>query len=132
MREIEFRGKSVDSGKWFYGSLVINKDGTCEITDGAEHYGYLRISVQVIPETVGQFTGIIDSYDNKIYEGDVVIANGNKRCGKYTTYVVFNKNCFMLDDNKTIFIDNMSLINVEVIGNIYDNPEFLGGSDGKE
>ena len=135
MREILFRGKSKGKPEWEYGYLYEEDSQSFIITSG-RHYpdinkeqailGFLDW-FEVFHETVGQFTGLKDCNGKMIFEGDVVKVRGSKKVGEYTTTVVFKRNCFMLDDNKTIFIDNMSLIGVEIIGNIHDNPESLGG-----
>lgn len=86
MREIEFRGKKINSNKWVYGSLIISKptiDGkqTCWIKEPS----ILMMGVkstptenfhEVVPETVGQYIGIKDCTKRKIYENDVVELKG--------------------------------------------------------
>ena len=125
MREILFRGKARYGGYWTDGVYI----NDCYILPNTD---LSRISVggmilneviEVVPETIGQYTGLKDCNGKMIFEGDVVKVRGSKKVGEYTTTVVFKRNCFMLDDNKTIFIDNMSLIGVEIIGNIHDQKE---------
>ena len=65
MREIKCRGKRAD-GKWVYGYLV--KDD-CEYLIGAD----VDSMFDVVPETVGQFTGKFDCDGFEIYEGDIVM-----------------------------------------------------------
>lgn len=121
MREILFRGKSRDNGKWYEGDLgtVAHKRF---IDDG-------RVNDRVIPETVGQFTGLTDKNGKRIFEGDIV--TGLFLFGRSVKAVVtFQDGAFGLEwyrgDIKT-FNAFTSICNVEyeVIGNIHDNPDLL-------
>ena len=77
MREILFRGKRVDNGEWVDGSLFIDEDyNKHEILVGYVNY---RVAWEVIPETVGQFTGFTDNHGKRIFEGDVLRAMVNER-----------------------------------------------------
>ncbi|GHU09555.1 phage protein [Spirochaetia bacterium] len=72
MREIEFRGKRKDTGKWVYGFYY----QFAEIEDYHRIFeNNYRCGVAVDPETVGQYTGLRDKNGVKIFEGDIVLVS---------------------------------------------------------
>ncbi len=142
MREILFRGKT-ESGEWVEGSLVpikVNCDEKgYEIIDedGIEYYelDYYNPSYcsdTVIPETIGQYTGLRDKNGKKIFEGDIV--RGEDYTGKveyndafakfYVIYSEFSGNWFDFEGEYGYPVS----LDCEVIGNIHDNPRFLEGA----
>lgn len=153
MREILFRGKLSKNGKWSKGNLVVNKRGVCIITPDETPIG---IYGQVIPETVGQFTGLTDKNGKEIFEGDIfkfpdeIWESCYTSCGtEYDSWTVENYGVvgFCEDTGRFDFIkykfDENSVeanlhenhdiefcefvSDLEIIGNIHDNPELLRG-----
>lgn len=141
MREILFRGKSVNSGEWVEGSLVIT---TIEPADDTpiKHYHIEDMTIGVFPnefqsglsetvdpETVGQFTGLTDKNGKKIFEGDIVKAERICNRNSWTGCVAWWNGCFAIqglkDGNNVPAIDLFK--DYEVIGNIHDNPELMEG-----
>ena len=119
-REILFRGWHKTRG-WIYGGCFIARSGKVYII---EQDGATR---EILPETLGQYTGLTDRYGKDIFEGDVVLY------GKRLRYVVTMKECGYLsgisDDDKdgTPFPDTLfeRASMFEIIGNIHDNPNIL-------
>ncbi len=134
MREVLFRGKRVKDGKWVDGSLFSSMTGQKFIRWEVEDDGAIEEIVQyeVVPETIGQFTGLVDRNGKRVFEGDIVLVNGTKRVGKYVTSIVFKDGCYMLEENKTYLIDSKCLLAViSVVGTIHDNKDLLTGPKSK-
>jgi uncharacterized phage protein (TIGR01671 family) len=76
MREIKFRGKEISTGNWAYGDLVHSTD-VVEILFWKKLGAGMRMryAVKVDPDTVGQFTGLIDDKKQEVYEGDFLTSD---------------------------------------------------------
>lgn len=139
MREILFRGKT-ESGIWVIGGF--HKHETIQPLKPEETKHLIIVDsmadwnmpknihcVEVIPETVGQFTGFTDKSGTKIFEGDIV------RYGDTIHEVVFEQRNgtayfgLVYSESETLpFGHYQDLRQIEVIGNIYDTPELLKGA----
>ena len=129
MREIIFRGKRTTDGEWCEGNLFVDERGDKhEILLGYTNY---RIAWEVIPETVGQYTGLTDKNGKKIFEGDIICLGG-----KYTYTVEYSTEngafLLMCEIDPQMPFNNTSLGEwrreaFEIVGNIHDNPELLKG-----
>jgi len=121
MREIKFRGKRIDNGKWVYGSFVLVDNAFFIIKVlGTTSFDW----IEIIPETVGQYTGLIDREGKEIYEGDILKSS-------YTDFghkVVFKNGSFLIEHDdiccppyKTSLVEAQGW--QKIIGNIHDDKE---------
>lgn len=126
MREILFRGKRIDNGEWVQGYPCrygwIGKEKDYIIPD----YASALYTAEIDPETIGQYTGIVDKYGMKIFEGDIVWNDYDNDKGKVEWDNDMAK--FIITFSTfTIDFDNIYGDELDVIGNVYDNPELLKG-----
>ena len=131
MREILFRGKRTDNYEWIEGSLctTIPSDEDFYTISYFDFEGYY-IEEKVIPETVGQYTGLTDKNGKKIFEGDILTAHFVSNRYKQQFEVIFEKGIFFFD-NKCVKVPVWDIYSFKVIGNIHDNPELLKEGDTK-
>lgn len=135
MREILFRGKATNrdpdyyfrtdykNGDWVYGLLTETENymGFAEMTNTD---GVSRIGVD--KNTIGQYTGLIDKNGNLIFEGDIVEYARDEEIGLIAYHE--NEAMFVVEfDTWLTDFDHMYGKDLEIIGNIHDNPELLKG-----
>jgi uncharacterized phage protein (TIGR01671 family) len=129
MREILFRGKKIYTKEWIEGVAFPHDNNKVTIFSQHPMDGSL-VGKEVYLGTVGQFTGLTDKNDTKIFEGDII---QNTTEGKTSVVQWFSEHsAFMLwckSENHVYWLYDNDFHNIEVIGNIYDNPELLGGAD---
>ena len=126
MRDIIFRGKREDNGEWITESETYIKDG-----DGTWLCDESNDVVKVIPETVGQYTGLTDRNGKKIFEGDILggYLDDNYPENQTVMEVVW---CNYWWGTKEIGCDP-DLLEwedgeiLEIVGNVFDNPEMMKG-----
>lgn len=142
MKEIKFRGKSMDDGKWLIGCLYTEfpplqcigpkKDADEKLKHFIIFPGFADWNMprplyrgEVNPATVGQFTGLRDKVGKEVYDGDILADGVNvgevKWLQEHCAFVIRNikphKYVYMESDGKLKY--------TEVIGNIHDNPDLL-------
>ena len=121
MREIKFRGKT-GTGNWVYGDLTFSRYGNPYIGSLSKKWSGVKRN------TVGQYTGMNDSTGKEIYEGDIVRTSDND---DELAVVEWD------EEDLRFTVTHGNVVNglgeeyypreVEVVGNIYDDPELLGG-----
>jgi uncharacterized phage protein (TIGR01671 family) len=141
MRDILFRGKRVDNGDWIVGQLLRYEDGRARIVEShTDIFCYEKdesiiqtVAHEVIPETVGQFTGLTDKNGTKVFEGDIVEVRCHSRWRHdiQRCEVAYGRDGFECRHHiggiDTDYYTYRVLFSkdVVVIGNIHDNPELL-------
>lgn len=131
MREILFRGKSKDNGEWVFGNFSKYPDSPdVEISKVERPVG----TYKVIPETVGQYTGLTDKNGKKIFEGDVVkITIGDLRKIGTVKYSERAGSVGIIEPDKNWNFSFMQQplvkqYDIIVLGSIFDDPELLIGA----
>ena len=148
MRDIEFRGKRTDNGEWVYGYVYRCDWAGKENVYIIPHYDSALHLIEVDPETVGQYTGLKDKNGTKIFEGDILKGfnypykyeeefnyfaevlwfENSPAFGIYTLKNPKSKVSGISEGN-TDYMEDWIPNSWEVIGNIYDNSELLGGNN---
>ena len=148
MREILFRGKGINDGKWIEGYVIRGW-----YFDGSEfvaivpiipyipnHYDVQGVTYRVDPNTVSEFTGLTDKNGKKIFEGDIILFEDESptnyeyhdctemRCGD----VRFDDGEFYLTNRIAVEMGDLiydGKLDGVIVGNIHDNPELLKGGE---
>ena len=130
MRVIKFKGKSSYHGEWVYGNLIVSENGEKYVveSDYFEEDGHhlacnSDTPVFTLQDTIGQFTGLLDKNEVEIYEGDKVIVNCDDE--EFGIVVWDNEESeYEIDsDGCRLKLGCFYSRNLEVIGNIHDDPE---------
>ena len=125
MREILFRGKRIDNGEWVEGNLFVPdkvdfRKPPTEILMGTN---IVRISYEVDPDTVDQYTGKVVK-TGKVFDGDI----GKSIDGIFLVFWDDERAAFVMRFNEypyeTLYLEEM-WDDAEIIGNIHDNPELM-------
>lgn len=148
MREILFRGKD-KFGDWYEGNLVHQTEYYGDpvnwyhiVAVGEFDYDYY-LHDTVIPETVGQFTGLTDKNGKRIFEGDVISFHKFRDepnwigvvCYENCHYIAVGRMPIAYEKRKNekafhssfeVTLSGIDKTTIEVIGNIHDNPELIG------
>ena len=150
MREILFRGKRKDNGEWVYwnafGDICTIKGKRTRMIHSKKHgetfyYNAQQIKDFILCNTIGQYTGLTDKNGTKIFEGDIVHILGDPMVNDwkdvdYVALIAFLDGGFCALDGtvedygfRRYALERMDFY-LEVIGNIYDNPELMEVQNG--
>lgn len=154
MREIKVRGYAVEemvNSQWVYGTGVHTTKFTKEFAEEAGKSGETFVFtesggwIEVYPESVGQYTGLKDKNDKEIYEGDIVKTHDQNNVIEYKHGSFLVKGLHADEYERTYSVLYHYLVDatipdmphskydgvtttLEIIGNIYENPELLEGT----
>ena len=159
MREILFRAKRTDNGEWIEGYYAKQSNHACFAHElKYQHFIFKDVCLdfnlgglqefEIIPETVGQYTGLTDKNGVRIFEGDILrgfeypfCSNINGEFNYFAEIVWFDNssafgiytfknpksNVRGISEGNTDYLEYFNADKWEVIGNIHDNPELLEG-----
>ena len=162
MREILFRGKRTDNGEWIEGYYAKQSNHACFAHElKYQHFIFKDVCLdfnlgglqefEIIPETVGQYTGLTDKNGVRIFEGDILrgfeypfCSNINGEFNYFAEIVWFDdssafgiytfknpkSNVRGISEGNTDYLEYFNVDKWEIIGNIHDNPELLEGGGG--
>ncbi len=133
-REILFKAKRKDNGEWVEGNLITN-----ERNENQKYIGYIFDErngiiedfdlVEVIPDTICQYTGLTDKNGKEIWENDICIIEDGTLDEEDGCFICKWDNCtarYILDGSGlAVDFDNVDERDIEVIGNVFDNADLL-------
>lgn len=142
-RKIEFRVKDKTKNKWYYGCPIMYDDGSfsfydTELVEKCDHCLDAYPYPEVDENTLGQFTGLCDKDGKEIYEGDIIKSHyGSIYIVKYfADWSGFSLKLVFLNIEGKLsratgrqHLYKNDCTRLEVLGNVWDRPELLGGSD---
>ncbi|MFQ9545589.1 MAG: YopX family protein [Clostridium sp.] len=140
-REIKFRAKTLAQDTWCYGSYFKHiKRQVSPLGDSLEEKDIEHVMIRssfadwnmprrieailVNPNTVGQYTGIRDKNGKEIYEGDIVRTDEKEKLSK-VEWDEDNAGLMLIADSIMMDFSCYYPEELEVVGNIYENPELL-------
>lgn len=130
MRDILFRGKRIDNGEWVYGWFEMYPFGRWPVKASiipaedaiSGHYEHIEVD----PSTVGQYTGLTDKNGKRIFEGDV-FEWGYAGVKEFKYTVVYDAELTSFVGERRFGFVSTNGVDLEIIGNIHDNPELMEG-----
>ena len=143
-REILFKAKKVDGGEWIEG-YIVKKHGTYFLYDINESDTCRQNNYLIDEDTICQYTGLTDKNGNRIWEGDIIKYHFGEvyapvKFGEYQSCFDSTSTChvgFYVDwDKNHDFRKDLGywikMVDAEVVGNIFDNPELLEKGESNE
>lgn len=141
MREILFRGKRLDTGQWVYGYIRHYENNQHTTEKWTLYEPALSLEHEIDPNTVGQYTGVVDRLGKQVFEDDIIgytdtdtgktkIFGVVKWYHEGNFYINTDTYCNYTSDNDCAnigYMMNRATTKLSVIGNIHDNPEMLEG-----